>query len=51
MDDIGTPQPHSISPLPEGVSWWEAKRIARQREPGDGSPQKTVVEQIHTVLQ
>jgi len=50
-NDIGTPRSDSISPLPEGVSLWKAERIARQREPGDGSPQKTVVEQIHAVLQ
>lgn len=27
----------------------EAERIAREREPGDGSPQKSVVEQIEAV--
>jgi hypothetical protein len=51
MNDISTPQPHSISPLPEGISWWEAERFVRQRESWNGSPQKTVVEQIHVVLQ
>jgi len=28
----------------------EAERIAREREPGDGSPQKRVVEQIENAL-
>ncbi len=29
----------------------EAERIAREREPGDGSPQRTVVEQIEAALE
>jgi hypothetical protein len=28
----------------------EAERLAREREPGDGSPQKSVVEQIERAL-
>jgi len=49
-DDIGTPRPDTISPIPEGIPLLEAERIARQREPGDGSPQRTVVEQIEAAL-
>jgi tetratricopeptide (TPR) repeat protein len=51
INDIGTPRPDTISPLPEGLSLLEAERIARQREPGDGSRQKSVVEQINTALE
>jgi hypothetical protein len=41
-----SPRPDTISPIPEGITLLEAERIAREREPGDGSPQKSVVEQI-----
>ncbi len=40
----------NISPIPEGIPLLEAERIARERESGDGSPQKAVVEQIEKVL-
>jgi tetratricopeptide (TPR) repeat protein len=50
INDIGTPRPDTISPIPEGIPLLEAERIAREREPGDGSPQKSVVEQIESVL-
>jgi hypothetical protein len=49
-NDIGTPRPDTISPIPEGIALLEAERIAREREPGDGSAQKSVVEQIEGVL-
>ena len=50
VNDIGTPRPDTISPIPEGIALLEAERIAREREPGDGSPQKSVVEQIEAAL-
>ena len=50
INDIGTPRPDTISPIPEGIPLLEAERLAREREPGDGSPQKSVVEQIEAVL-
>ena len=50
VNDIGTPRPDTISPIPEGIALLEAERIAREREPGDGSLQKSVVEQIEAVL-
>jgi tetratricopeptide (TPR) repeat protein len=50
LNDIGTPRPDTISPIPENIPLLEAERIAREREPGDGSPQKSVVEQIESVL-
>jgi hypothetical protein len=51
VNDIGTPRPDTISPIPEGIPLLEAERIAREREPGDGSPQKSVVEQIEAALE
>jgi predicted nucleotidyltransferase/tetratricopeptide (TPR) repeat protein len=56
VNDIGTPRPGTgvssnaptISPIPEGIPLLEAERIAREREPGDGTPQKSVVEQIES---
>ena len=50
FNDIGTRRPDTISPIPEGIPLLEAERIAREREPGDGSPQKSVFEQIEVVL-
>lgn len=50
VNDIGTPRPDTISPIPEGIPLLEAERIAREREPGDGLPQKSVVEQIENAL-
>ncbi|MGD9099819.1 MAG: hypothetical protein PVF45_05010, partial [Anaerolineae bacterium] len=46
LNDVGTPRPDTISPIPEGIPLLEAERIARQREPGDGSPQVSVMEKI-----
>jgi tetratricopeptide (TPR) repeat protein len=42
----GTPNPDTISPIPEGIPLPEAERLARQREPGDRSPQLSVVERL-----
>jgi hypothetical protein len=50
MNEIGAPRPDTISPILEGILLTEAERIARQREPGDGLPQKSVVEQIKMAL-
>jgi tetratricopeptide (TPR) repeat protein len=50
VNDIGTPRPDTISPIPEGLPLLEAERIARQREPGEGSLQKSVVEHINKAL-
>jgi hypothetical protein len=50
INDIGIPRPDTISPIPEGISLLEAERIAREREPGDGSTQASVVEQISRAL-
>ena len=47
VNDIGTPPPDTISPLPEGIALLEAEKMARQREPGDGSAQTSVVDQIN----
>lgn len=50
INDIGMPRPHTISPIPEGISLLEAEKIAREREQGDGSMQKSVIEQFEAVL-
>jgi hypothetical protein len=46
VNDIGAPRPDTISPIPKGIALLEAERLAREREPGDGPKQSTVVEQI-----
>jgi ATP/maltotriose-dependent transcriptional regulator MalT len=51
VNDIGTPRPDTISPLPEGIPLLEAEKLAREREPGVGSVQKSVLEQIEAALQ
>ncbi len=38
----------TISVLPEGIPLKEAEHLAREREPGTGTPQKTVVEQLRS---
>ncbi len=40
----------TISALPEGISLKEAEQTARQREPGSGAAQKTVLEQLKEKL-
>jgi hypothetical protein len=50
INDIGAPRPDTISPIPEGLALLEAEKLAREREPGDGSAQKSVVEQIEAAL-
>jgi tetratricopeptide (TPR) repeat protein len=49
-NDLGTPRADTISQIPEGIPLLEAERIARELEPGDGSPQKSVIEQIDEAL-
>ena len=51
VTSIHPARPDTISPIPEGIPLLEAKRIAREREPGDVSPQRTVVEQIEAALE
>jgi len=50
VNDIGTPRPDTISPIPEGIPLLEAERLARERERGDGLLQQTVVEKIQAAL-
>lgn len=50
INDIDKSRPCTISPILDNVKLKEAERIAREREPGDGSPQSTVVEQIEAAL-
>jgi hypothetical protein len=49
-NDTGVPRPDTISPIPEGIPLLEAERLARQREPGDGSPQSTLLQRLEMVL-
>jgi len=49
-NDIGTPRPNTISPIPESIALLEAEHIACWREPGDGSLQRSVVEQIENAV-
>lgn len=49
-NDVGTSLPDTISPIPEGISLLEAERIARQREPGNGSTQFTVLEKLDEAI-
>lgn len=50
VNDTGILRPDTISSIPEGITLLEAELTARQREPGDGSPQQSVVEQIERSL-
>lgn len=49
-NDIGTKRPISVSPIPEAISLIEGERLARTREPGDGSLQQTVEKQLEQAL-
>lgn len=42
--------PDTISPIPEAIALLEAEKFAREREPGDGSAQKSVLEQIENAM-
>jgi hypothetical protein len=50
VNDSGTPCPDTISLVPEGVPLREAERIARANEPGDGSPQREVVDVLRGAM-
>ncbi len=50
VNDIGIPRLDTISPIPEEIPLLEAEKIARKRELGDGSMQKSVIEQVEAVL-
>jgi len=41
----------TLPAVPEGIPLLEAEHIACGREPGDGSPQRTVIEQIEKALE
>ncbi len=45
-NDVGVARPDTISLIPEGIPLVEAEATARHREPGDGSPQVTVLEKL-----
>jgi ATP/maltotriose-dependent transcriptional regulator MalT len=49
VDDADMPA-EPVSPLPAGIPLPDAERIARAREPGTGTAQPTVLEQIEAAL-
>jgi tetratricopeptide (TPR) repeat protein len=49
-NDLERPSGASVSPLPTGVALVEAERTARSGEPGAGTAQRTVLEQIEAAL-
>lgn len=50
LNDTGTPRSETVSAIPQGISLLEAERVARKREPGNRSPQVTVLDQVNTTL-
>ena len=50
-NNIGTPRPDSISPIPENIPLLEAEKLARAREPGNGATQKTLIEQLDVAIE
>ena len=50
INDTGTSRPDTISPIPESIPLLEAESIAREREPGDGAAQVSVLEQINRAM-
>lgn len=49
-NSIGMPREGSIANVPEGILLLDAERMSRSREPGDGSTQKTLLEQLEQVF-
>jgi tetratricopeptide (TPR) repeat protein len=49
-NSLGIPESATISPIPPGISLLQAEHLAREREPGNGTLQTDVVEQIDAVL-
>jgi hypothetical protein len=50
INDIGVPRLDTVSHIPEAISLIEAEKITRNREPGDGSQQRDLIEQINAAL-
>ena len=50
INNVGTPRPDSIWPIPEGIPLIEAERIVREHEPGEGTSQTFIIEQIEKAL-
>lgn len=49
-NSVDQARPDSISPIAGGVLLLEGEKLARQREPGDGTAQKTVLDQLEQAL-
>lgn len=50
-NEIGISRSDTISPIPEGLLLLEAEKMARARELGNGTVQKSVLEQIEASIQ
>jgi hypothetical protein len=50
-NDIGKPRSDTISPIPENTLLLEAEKLARGREPGDRTTQKTVLDQLSAAIE
>jgi tetratricopeptide (TPR) repeat protein len=50
VNEVDTPRPDTISPLPNGIPLLEAEKLARGREQGDGSIQRNVLEQLEAAI-
>lgn len=49
-NNTGIPCPDTIAPIPDDIPLLDAERMAREREPGDGSPQRDMIEQVEAAL-
>lgn len=49
--NIGKKRLNSISPIPQNIPLVKAEKLARERETGDGMPQKTVLEQLDVAIE
>ncbi|HEU5375093.1 MAG TPA: hypothetical protein VFV38_06620 [Ktedonobacteraceae bacterium] len=50
FNDIGPTRVDTVSLVPQGVSLQISEDVARRKEPGDGTAQQTVIEQLNCTL-
>ena len=51
INDIGYSTLDTVSPIQERISLLEAEKLARERESGNGAPQKSVLEQLDGAIE
>jgi tetratricopeptide (TPR) repeat protein len=51
LNDVGVQRLDTVSLVPEGISLVQAEIIARSREPGDGSQQHFVIQQLDSAIE